>query len=127
MKLKRIDPPRVFGVGVDTLVRLKDCAHIELETDEQVTFFTESGAEYDVVRKSWGFFATPSLNKRLTNFGLRAAMIVSLDKKYFVVIVEVGKEKDFEKYQVTHKYRVVAWLDSDEHLQSLDRKVHSSA
>lgn len=127
MKFKNIDPPRVFEVGAETLVRLKDCAHIELGADEQVTFFTESGAEYDVVRKSWGFFATPSLNKRLTHFGLRAALIVSPDKKYFIVIVEIGKEKDFERYLENHKYRLVSGLDNEEHLQSLDRNVHGSA
>src|SRR5204863_5563233 len=77
MKLALTDPPREFGVGTGGAVRLKDCAHIALEPDEQVTFQTESGGEYDVVRKSWGFYATPSLNGRLERFNLRAVLVKS--------------------------------------------------
>ena len=52
-----------------------DCGRIALAPDEQVTFTTEAGGEYDVTRKSWGFYATPSINGRLKTFGLRAALV----------------------------------------------------
>ena len=50
MELTMNDPPRTYEVGVNA-VKIKDCAHIELKPNEQVTFLTESGAEYDVTRK----------------------------------------------------------------------------
>ena len=41
MKFTPIDPPRVFGVGHDQAIRLKDCGRVYLNSDEQVTFVTE--------------------------------------------------------------------------------------
>ena len=50
MKFTPIDPPRRFEVsGRGVKLMLSDCAHIALAPDEQVTFTTESGGEYDVV------------------------------------------------------------------------------
>ena len=76
MKIDSIDPPRTFEAGFpEHRVTLHDCAHIHLNPDEQVTFCTESGAEYDIVRKEWGFYATPSLNGRLFRFHLLAYLV----------------------------------------------------
>src|SRR5438105_15753607 len=69
------DPPRAFQVGRTEKIWIRDCAHISLEPDEQVTFLTGEGAEYDVARKDWGFYATPSLNSRLARFGLRGVLV----------------------------------------------------
>ena len=80
MKFTPIDPARVFSVGRGGRIQLKDTARITLEPDEQVTFVTRAGAEYDVVRKSWGYYATPSLNGRLRRFGLRAVLSRSPDE-----------------------------------------------
>src|SRR5881628_2648488 len=77
MKVSERNPPREFQTGRGEPIVIRDCARIRLEPDEQVTFVTPAGAEYDVARKAWGFYATPSLNGRLLNFGLRAALIRS--------------------------------------------------
>src|SRR5688572_21632643 len=98
VKFTLIEPPREFEVGKTEIVKLKDCARIRLEPDEQVTFVTESGAEYDVARKSWGFYATPSLNARLQQFGLRALLVKSLAGKFYIFLVESGKEADCQRY-----------------------------
>ena len=58
VKIDVKDPPRRFGAkGAGLEDVLHDCAHIELEPNEQVTFKTATGAEYDVTRKSWGYYA----------------------------------------------------------------------
>ena len=90
------EPPRSFGVGIDKKIRIKECARIQLEDNEQVTFETESGLEYDVVRKEWGYYATPSLNGRLKRFNLRAVLVKSPLNKYFILLVEEGKEQAFQ-------------------------------
>ncbi len=123
MKVTPTIPPRRFAVGRGKPIYITDCARIQLHPDEQVTFVTESGVEYDVARKSWGFYATPSLNGRLTKFGLRAALVKSPDEKVYVMLVERGKESDFEEYLVVERQQVVAWLDSDERLRQLEERV----
>jgi hypothetical protein len=122
MKFSAKDPPRIFEVGRDGMrISLKDCGWIQLDADEQVTFLTEQGGEYDLARKSWGFYATPSLNARLPRFGLRAALTKSADGKFFIKLVEKGREADFEKYMKEQDEKVVTWLDSSDRLETLEK------
>ena len=86
-----------------------------------MTFHTEGGGEYDLVRKSWGFYATPSLNGRLRRFGLRAVLTRSQDGNYYVLLVESGREVEFHQYLAAYGHAVVHWMDSDEELGALER------
>jgi hypothetical protein len=126
MKFKPIEPPRIFEVGRADIVKLKDCARIELEPDEQVTFLTESGAEYDVVRKSWGFYATPSLNGRLRKFGLRAVLVKSPGAMFYIFLVENGKEAYCQHYLEKEGHQIICWLDRDRELEALERKLKAA-
>jgi hypothetical protein len=121
-----VEPPRVFEVGRGEPIKLKDCAHIRLEADEQVTFETATGAEYDVTRKVWGFYATPSLNGRLERFALRAVLIKNRMGQFFVLLVERGHEPEFERYLDREELTVVTWLDSTEALSRLEQKLAGS-
>lgn len=114
MNIKKNDPPRTFEVGFGHTVQMKDCAHIELEPDEQVTFVTESGTEYDVARKSWGFYATPSTNGRLAQFGLRTVIVRNRIGRYFVLLVEEGREALFDEYIAIEELEIMAWMDTAE-------------
>ena len=124
MKLKRINPPRKFEVGFDNKFYMKDCAHIDLDPDEQVTFITQSGSEYDVARKSWGFYATPSLNGRLQKFKLRAVLVKNRMNQFFVMLVEQGEEPDFQAYVDNEPLSIVCWLDNTTDLERLERKMN---
>jgi hypothetical protein len=127
MKIKLNEPARTFRVGHHGEISLKDCAHIVLAPDEQVTFITEAGSEYDVVRKSWGFYATPSLNGRLLEYGLHAALVKSQrTAKFNIFLREQGKEKEFEVYCQENGHEVICWLDRDEALAGLERSVHGN-
>jgi len=120
MNYRSIDPPRIFEVGRGSRkIQIKDCARIELKPEEQVTFMTEVGGEYDVVRKSWGFYATPSLNSRLEKFGLRAVLVRNSDSKFYVLLVEKGKETDFQNYLYMEKLTIIHWFDNENMLESL--------
>ena len=151
MNIKPRIPPRSFQVGNKAdPVTISDCASIELSPDEQVTFRTEKGAEYDVARKSWGYYATPSLGGRLRSFGLRPALAKNARFYYFDVGVlnallgsfdpsldRVGmifehlvfnqvrahclsQEKQFEAYLASENLRVVCWLDDEAALAQLN-------
>lgn len=110
MKVVNHDPARRFTVGGDGKITLSHCADIALEPDEQVTFTSESGTEFDVVRKSWGYYATPSLNGRLPAHGLRPALVRSGDKIY-VLLVAQGAETEFRDYLDDQRMEIIFWLD----------------
>jgi hypothetical protein len=114
MKFIPVDPPRPFGVsGAGVKLTLLDCGRVELSPDEQVTFTTEAGGEYDVTRKSWGFYATPSTNGRLSSFGLRAALVRNVSGRLFVMLVERDKVDEFRAYVMADKQIFLTWLDDD--------------
>ena len=120
MKFDAKDPPRRFPVGNSIKFDMQDCGNLQLEPDEQVTFVTASGAEYDVAAKDWGFYATPSLNGRLEQFGLRGVLIRNRGTgRYFLLLVEHGREAQFDAYCTQENLAVVAWLDSTESLNAL--------
>lgn len=120
MKINVGDPPRSFavkGAGLEEV--LHDCAHIVLEPNEQVTFETADGAEYDVTRKTWGYYATPSTNGRLRSFGLRAALVRASTGRFFVMLAEVDKQEEFHRYLADDRQQLLCWLDDDAHLERL--------
>ncbi len=120
MKFESKTPPRRFTVGNSVKFDMLDCGDLSLAPDEQVTFKTASGAEYDVAAKDWGFYATPSLNGRLEQFGLRGVLIRNRDTgRYFVLLVERGREPQFDAYCSQENLAVIAWLDSTAALDSL--------
>lgn len=125
MKFSSQNPPRSFPVGKpENEIFINDCGLIFLKPDEQVTFKTESGAEYDLTRKDWGFYSTPSLNGRLSSFGLRGVLIKNREtNRFFVLVVEKGKETLFNKYCNVENLSVVTWLDCEEVLNNLEKKL----
>ena len=118
MKFEHIDPPRRFRVGA-TRIELLDCARIALQPDEQVTFTTPDGGEYDVVRKDWGFYATPSTNARLPRHGLHAVLVRNEHGHCFVMLVEEGKRDLFEAYCRAERQTPLLWLDDEAALADL--------
>ena len=124
MEFKIQSPSRVFTVGTNKKIQIKDCGSVFLEPDEQVTFKTLDGKEYDVGRKNWGFYATPSLNGRLANFNFRPVLVKNVtSERFYVWLVEKEKEKEFNYYLREESHVIVAWLDSDEALRALERKL----
>lgn len=116
MKFSPIDPPRQFSVGKGGAITISHTADVELAPDEQVTFRTESGAETDVARKSWGFYATGSLNGRLPQCGLRPALVRNAQARLYLMLVEKGREAEFEAYCKAENQSVLFWLDGSQEL-----------
>jgi hypothetical protein len=126
MKFTPIDPPRKFEVkGAGLCLTLSDCARVMLAPDEQITLTTESGREFDVTRKSWGFYATPSTNGRLKSFGLRAALLRNTAGRLFVVLVEQGKEEGFLSYAKADKQTLLTWIDDDASVERLAARLEA--
>ncbi len=124
MRVEPNVPPRLFKVGKNDQFTLQDCGRVFLEPDEQITFATGSQAELDVVRKSWGYFATPSLNKRLRRFGLRSVIVKgATGGTYFLLVVEDDREDEFNAFIGQTGMKVVCWLDSDEACSRLEERM----
>lgn len=124
MKFSPKDPPRRFSVGNNVKFDMRDCGTLSLGPDEQITLVTEDGAEYDVARKDWGFYATPSLNGRLEQFGLRGVLIKNRGTgRYFVLLVQRGREAQFDAYCRQENLAVIAWLDNSQTLDALAMKL----
>ena len=128
MELRPIEPPRRFDGGD---VELSHVLDLVLEPDEIATLKTPSGSEMDVARKSWGYYATPSLNARLRESGLRGALVVGQPRaadeapRLYLMAVEEGHEDAFDTYLASERARVVAWLDSDDAIAEAVRKLDS--
>ena len=108
-KLKKI--PRIFFPRGDDKIKISDYGVIELYQDEQISFIKESGRRYDVVSKSWGYYATPSVNKSLKIQGFKTAMVRNLKGNIFIMIVEKDKLDLFKKYCKDENQEIMEWLD----------------
>ena len=104
-------PPRKFRVGLDKSVELSDCGKVHLKPDEQVTFVTPEGREHDFCAKSWGFYATPSVNGRLKDQGFKTALVKNSLGRFYIMVVDKDKLKEFEGYLQSDANHVVQWLD----------------
>ena len=128
MKLDELNPPRQFKVGSpDAPIVISDCGRLTLEPDEQITLTTPAGGQHDIARKSWGFYATASLNARLPSFGLRPVLAQgSGGSRCFLLLVERGQEQAFEQYLRDNAMTVLCWLDSDQALDTLERALRAA-
>tara|TARA_B100001971_G_C17915977_1_gene395271 strand:- start:79 stop:462 length:384 start_codon:yes stop_codon:yes gene_type:complete len=125
MKINEKTPPRNFLVGTNEKFFMKDCGDIFLNDDELLTFKTTSGTEYDFSRKSWGYYATPSMNGRLENFNLRTCLIRNKkSNRYFILIVEKGHEDEFNKYLDQESCELVTWMDSTYELDKIRQLIN---
>ena len=111
MEFKEKKIPREFVAGEIMRISLKDCGEIALAPNEQITFTTETGGEYDVARKDWGFYATPSMNGRLRTCGFKSALVKNSQGRYYIMLVEEGKMAQFLHYIEGDNQTVVEWLD----------------
>lgn len=111
MRFDPVVPPRRFLAGRRAAVEIRDTGRIELDPGEQVTFTTPAGGEYDVLRTGWGFYATPSVNRRLPSFGLRACLATNPEGHRFVLLVEGGCDEEFAAYR-DEQGLTIEWLDA---------------
>lgn len=112
MKTVTQDPARRFTVKGVTLSHVAD---ITLEANELVTFKCDNDdSEFDVTAKDWGFYATPSVNGRLRDFGFKTALAQNVGTGLrYVLLVKEGKEREFEAYLADQDMTVLAWLDDE--------------
>ena len=103
-------PPRTFTVGKG--IEIKDCGDMFLENDEQITFRAED-SEYDVCKKSWGYYATPSLNGRLRSFNIETYLVINTNSKMkYIFLVHSDKKDLFRGYLKDENMQIIQRMDT---------------
>lgn len=87
--------------------------NLNLYKNEQITLkFLQS--EYDIARKSWGYYVTPSLQKRCKFNNLHGAIIFNTrNKQTNFVLVNNKKKFFFKNYLDNNGYKVISWVNND--------------
>jgi hypothetical protein len=111
MKFIPTNPPRTFHVGINDNIEIKDCGKVSLAPDEMVSFIDKAGNEYDVGKKEWGFYATPSINGRLVRNGYKTALVANSLNLVFIMLVDISKMDLFQEYILREQQNLVCWLD----------------
>jgi hypothetical protein len=111
VKFDEKKPPRVFNVGANNDIPLKDLGEIRLEPNEMVTFVTGEGRRCDFAAKDWGFYATPSVNGRLKKEGFKTALVQNELNRIFVMVVESSRLDSFMDYCRIERQTILQWLD----------------
>ena len=110
MKFDLKNIPRIFAVGKDLLIKIKDYGRIFMEPNEQITLCFNKAQDLDIVSKEWGFYATPSINYRLVEQGFKTALVKNKQDRYYVMVVSVNKMDVFYEYCLSEQQDVVSWL-----------------
>ena len=100
---------RRFKVGINNIV-IHEVAKISLKPNEMITFINGK-SEYDVVKKNWGYYATPSVDKRLKVNGFKTALVVNKNKNLYIMLVEKNKIQSFNRYCKKENQKRLLWLD----------------
>ena len=111
MNIDQKIPPREFRVGKNSEIRIKDSASITLGENEQVTF-TNEGKEFDVCKKKWGFYATPSTNRRLKSYGYLTCICVT-ERAAFTFWLSMKTIKKIFFFISQWNMKILSWLDDD--------------
>ena len=123
MKIEIKHPPRSYECGFEVKRTIQDCARLQLSENEQITLASSSGSEYDITRKDFGYYATPSTNGRLERFGLRTVIARNRLDQLFVMLVESGCEDKFETYLQEEQMNIICWLDKSDSVKDFLRKM----
>ncbi len=112
--MKIVKNNRKFVVGKNKNIILKDVGSIFLKDNENITLKNSKKMEYDICKKNWGYYGTPSLNKRLYRFGFIGALAKNKAlKTYAVMIVDKRKKQLFLRYLKKEDMILICWLNEN--------------
>jgi len=111
MKIKIFKKPRKYNVGLNNNITIKDLGKIELKPNEQLTF-TNGKYEYALCKKDWGFYSTPSINKRLKKFNFEVYLVKNSLNNIYLWTIEKKNKNKFLKYLKDENHTIVTRLDN---------------
>jgi hypothetical protein len=109
VEIKILKKPRIFKVVKNK--KIKEVGFLYLKNNEQITFINENKKKYDLVKKSWGYYATPSINDRLKKEGFKTALVRNKFDRYYIMVVDKKKINNFKNYCKAENQKIVEWID----------------
>ena len=105
MQIKKLK--KKWKTGLKNNIFIKEKFSIKLNINEQINFVTKNFNQIDneICKKNWGYYLTPSINKRLKNYNHKLYMLKNLEKNHFIAIVNITKILDFKKYCKAEKLK----------------------
>ena len=111
MEFNLLSKIRKFSVGKNKDIEISDLGSIHLENNELISFVTEQQNNYEIVRKNWGFYATPSINSRLKSENFKTALVQNNKYQIYIMLIEKNRMLLFEEYCKEENQTVLEWLD----------------
>tara|TARA_B110000027_G_C15933800_1_gene218129 strand:+ start:177 stop:515 length:339 start_codon:yes stop_codon:yes gene_type:complete len=109
--MRVVKKKRIFQPNKKKRLFLNHVANINLKNNELVTF-VDNNHEYDVVKKAWGYYATPSINKRLVNNNFLTFLVKNrVTSDLFIFLVQKNKVKLFKDYIKKENIKIVLKLN----------------
>ena len=105
-KIRKFKPSKYSDIVIN------DCGKIILNNNEQVTFSDKykKNKNYDVTKKDWGYYATPSINNRLKKNNFISYIVLNKSTNlFFIMIVHKNKKNLFLKYLKKENLKIVTW------------------
>jgi len=90
---------------------------INLKSDQQITLINGK-SEYDIAKKNWGFYVTPSIQKRLKKFNLEVYLI-SKSNNYFLCLVKQKKKRLFKSFLLKKKMKFIQNLSTTQKFKKI--------
>lgn len=106
---------RKFIVGKKKNILLIDKGSIYLKKNENISIHFNKQINYDIVKKNWGFYPLPSLNKRLWNFNLKSVLVKNKKLKTFFIMLVINDKKkisEFKKYCKNENLEILLWINN---------------
>ena len=72
---------RKFKPSKETGIIITEKAQIHLKHNEQITLIDKNSNQYDIVKKSWGYYSTPSINKRFKRNNYEVCIVKNIKNK----------------------------------------------
>ena len=106
------ETPRKFElIQNDKSYVLEDVGEIQLDPNQLITLVNTENKRHDVVSKEWGYYITPSLNKRAKKEGYKTALVKNSFDLYYVMVVEINKIEQFNNYLIETNQILIEFLD----------------
>tara|TARA_B100000886_G_scaffold275859_1_gene199798 strand:+ start:2410 stop:2727 length:318 start_codon:yes stop_codon:yes gene_type:complete len=93
---------------------------VRLNKDEQLTFLFKK-SNYDIAKKNWGYYISPSLQTRCLKAGLKGVIISNQTSLKFA-FVHKSKIKIFLSYVKSNNFKVVSWIYTPKHFSKFFNK-----
>lgn len=98
---------RSWKVGIKKNILITETARIKLKANEQISFYSynKNKIENEICKKGWGYYLTPSIDKRLKKYGQKIFIMKNSKKNSYLVIVNNSKLREFKKYCKNEKQK----------------------